>query len=135
VSFQIAVNDHFPGALDQRELVSTTSIALQRAGFTTDNTLMAVARCRDEVAGGLTREIERVWGSAFELASLSGMLSGGTSAITAALAHRPRDRDQSYFVLFAMAHVGFDEDGVVGRMRRPGIDQPVPTCGSLDAAS
>jgi hypothetical protein len=134
MSFQLAVNEHFPGALDQREYLSITSFALQRAGFTSDNTLVAVSRCRDEVAGTLTRQLEKVWGPVFELAGLSGMVSAGTSGLSAALAHRRQQKDQSFFVVYAMSHVGIDEDGTVGQLRRPELDQPVPTCGSLTAA-
>lgn len=125
----------FPTTMDEARYVAVAGDALRRAGFTADNTLMAVSVCRDELARSLVSRLEGEWGSVFDLSGLAGLPSGGATAVSAALGHLPTSEGRSNFVLFGLSHVGLDSDGTVGRVLRPGTDHCGPTCGSLAAAS
>lgn len=131
MSFHLAVRHRYPGVIRQREFVSVATSALLKAGFRPDNTLVAVSHCRDEITSSFRSAIEAQWGPVFELAGLAGLISAGPTGMAAALSHRPTMSDRSAFVVFAFSHVGFDEDGVVGKVSRPGIAEAVTTCGSL----
>ncbi len=131
MSFQVTIRRRYPGAVRQREYVSLATSALHEAGFGRENTLVAVSHCRDELTSSVRSDIEASWGSAFELSGLAGLLSAGTTGMSAALSHLPNLGDQAGFVVFAFAHVGIDGDGTIGSLRRPGMDQPTSTCGSL----
>ena len=130
MSFLLTIRHRFPGALQQREYYSLCSAALHRVGFLTENTLVAVSRCRDEITSSLTRLIENDWGPTFELASLAGLFSAGPFGLQAALTHIPELGGRAHFVLFAMTHVGIDDDGAIGLLRRDRRSDQLPTCGS-----
>lgn len=131
MSFHLTLRRRFPGAISQREYVSLATASLRQAGMVAENTLVAVSHCRDEITGSVRTSLEASWGPVFELSGLAGMLSAGTSGVAAAMSHAPRAGAGSNFVLFAFAHVGIDDDGAIGLVRRRGLERPVPTCGSL----
>lgn len=131
MSFHLTVRRRYPGAVRQREYVSLATSALQQAGFRAENTLVAVSHCRDELTSSVRADIETSWGPAFELSGLAGLISAGTTGMSAALSHLPDLGEQAGFVVFAFAHVGIDDGGRIGSLRRPGMDRPTATCGSL----
>jgi hypothetical protein len=123
--------DRFAGPIDEADYVAAVTDTLHREGFTAGNTLVAASVCRDELARSLVRRLEDEWGPVFDLSGLAGLPSGGVSALAAAVGHRPRVGDRSRFVLVGMSHVGVDDDGTIGRVRRPGMDRATSNCGSL----
>ena len=129
------ITARFPGAIDEARFVAEASVALHQVGFDASNTLVAVSVCRDELSRSLVGRLEGLWGPVFDLSGLAGLPSGGVSSVAAALSHRPMADGRSNFVVFALSHVGVDDDGVVGRVRRPGMAQPTATCGSLSGVA
>lgn len=119
-----------PGILPADEYVSRTSSAARAAGFAPGETLPLVATCRDELMIGFTELVDRTWGPHFAIGSLGGLVLAGVSGIAAAVGHAP-NRGQRHFVLYCMPHIGIDEDGVVGMVRRPGQQGESAACGAL----
>jgi hypothetical protein len=132
-TFAAALDWHFPGAIAEPDFVSRTADSLKDSGFTRQNTLAAVAVCRDEIARPLFVDVEDRWGPAFSLTSLAGMLTAGTTGINAALSHAPSDEGRKHIVVYAMPHIAIDGDGTIGLVHRPGLSEPSTACGSLTA--
>ncbi len=123
----------FPEAIERETFVARSSAALAVHGFVPGTTLAMIGVCRDELTFPLVRALEGVWGPAFDLSSLAGMLFLGRTGIAAARHHAPSADGRQRFVAFVFSHIGIDEEGVVGRCRRPGQAEPSPACGALDA--
>ncbi|MBN2799028.1 MAG: hypothetical protein JXX28_07760 [Deltaproteobacteria bacterium] len=104
--------------------------ALAAEGFAPENTLAGVAVCRDELTRPFVAMVREVWGEAFELGSLGGLVFAGKAGIAAMLAHTPvRRRRRAVF--FGLSHVGIDVDGEVGRVHRDGHPEASYACGAL----
>jgi hypothetical protein len=132
-TFAATIAQHFPGAISESDFVSHTVQVLGDEGFTRENTLAAVAVCRDEIARPLFVDVEDRWGPAFNLVSLAGMLTAGQTGIDAALSHAPTHGGLKHIVVYAMPHIAIDGDGTIGRVHRPGLSEPSTACGSLTA--
>ena len=131
--FATTLEHHFPGSMPEAEFVANTAELLVRQGFTVDNTLAAVAVCRDEIARTLFTDVEERWGPTFSLASLAGMATAGRTGLSAALSHAPTDNGPKHLVVYAMPHIAIDRDGTIGQVRRLGVSEPSSACGSLAA--
>jgi hypothetical protein len=119
-----------PGILPAEEYVSRTTSAARAAGFLIGETLPLVATCRDELMIGFTQMVDRTWGPHFAIGALGGLVLAGVSGIAAAVGHAP-NRGPRHFVLYCMPHIGIDENGVVGVVRRPGQRAESAACGAL----
>lgn len=131
--FSQALQRHFPGAVLEGEFIAETALRLTGEGFSNANTLACVALCRDEITSPLFSDVERVWGPAFSFASLAGMMTAGRTGFAAAIQHAPTENGRWHFVVYAMAHIAIDADGTVGRVERPGVQEPSSACGALVA--
>ncbi len=131
--FVEALDQHFPGAVLEGEFVAETAVRLGEEGFSNTNTLACVALCRDEMTRPLFADVEQVWGSAFSLAGLAGMVTAGRTGLAAAIHHAPVEDGRRRFVIYAMAHIAIDADGTIGRGDRPGLPEPSSACGALVA--
>lgn len=131
--FVEALNRHFPGSSLEVEFVAATARRLGGEGFSKDNTIACVVLCRDEISRPLFTGVERVWGSAFSLAGLAGLVTAGRTGLAAAIHHSPVEGGRRRFVIYAMAHIAIDADGTIGRVERPGIPEPSSACGALVA--
>lgn len=131
--FSQALQRHFPGAVLEGAFVAETALRLTGEGFSNANTLACVALCRDEITSPLFSDVERVWGPAFSFASLAGMMTAGRTGFAAAIQHAPTENGRWHFVVYAMAHIAIDADGTVGRVDRPGVQEPSSACGALVA--
>lgn len=131
--FSQTIDRHFPGAISEPDFVSETATLLQARNFSQDNTIACVALCRDEIASPLFTEVERMWGSAFSLAGLAGMVTAGRTGLSAAIHHAPIEDGRRRFVIYAMAHIAIDTDGTIGRLTRSGISEQSSACGALVA--
>ncbi len=132
-AFAGALERHFPGSIPEADYVARTAHLLQGEGFTSKNTLAAVAVCRDEIARSLFVDVEERWGPTFSLASLAGMVTAGRTGIAAALSHAPMHGDLKRIVVYAMPHIAIDAVGTIGQVQRPGLPEPSKACGSLVA--
>jgi len=131
--FTATLEQHFPGSIPEADFVSRTAQLLESEGFTRENTIAAVAVCRDEIARPLFVDVEQRWGPTFSLASLAGMATAGRTGLSAALSHAPTDNGRKHLVVYAMPHIAIDRDGAIGQVRRLGVSEPSSACGSLAA--
>lgn len=127
------VTDHFPGALPLEDFAVRLRTVLEPHGFAPGRALLMVGVCRDELCFPLLERLQDDWGSAFQLGSLGGLLLLGRTGLAAAQNHAPEDAGPRRYVVVALAHVGVDDDGEVGRVRRLGQAAPSATCGALMA--
>jgi hypothetical protein len=132
-TFAATLDRHFPDSIPEADFVSRTAQLLEGEGFTRENTLATVAVCRDEITRPIFADVESRWGHAFNLASLAGMMTAGTTGINAALSHTPTEDGLKRLVVYAMPHIAIDDDGTIGRVHRPGLPEPSNACGALVA--
>jgi len=131
--FVEALDRYFPGAVLEEEFIAGTARRLGEEGFSKSNTIASVALCRDEITRPLFADVERVWGPAFSLAGLAGMVTAGRTGLAAAIHHAPVEDGRRHFVIYAMAHIAIAANGTIGQVERPGIPGPSSACGALVA--
>jgi Limiting CO2-inducible proteins B/C beta carbonyic anhydrases len=128
------IRDEFPGAVPAKDFVARWRALCFAAGFTADTALLAVGTCRDEVCFPFVAQLEGVWGPAFQLGSLGGLLTVGRTGIAAVASHAPLEPGQPVrYVLVAAAHIGVDGSGTFGYLRREHQEVSSRTCGALMA--
>lgn len=130
--FDSMVKSIFPGAINNVELESAVVNILAEKGYTSQNTLLATSLCCDELARRLEDDFVRVYGNNFNLGGLSGFPFAGNTGFGAMAAHIP---DDGYCLVVYGPHVGVTQDGIVGKVERPGIELIDTCCGSAVAAS
>ena len=130
--FDAIVQKHFPGALDNRALVTKVVEALDSKGYTGANTLLATSLCCDELARQLEGDFNGIYGNNFNLGGLAGFPFAGNTGFGAMAAHIP---DDGYCLIAYGPHVGITADGTVGKVERSGISLVDTCCGSAVAAS
>eukprot|EP00026_Physarum_polycephalum_P011689 Phypoly_transcript_11930.p1 GENE.Phypoly_transcript_11930~~Phypoly_transcript_11930.p1 ORF type:complete len:334 (+),score=73.14 Phypoly_transcript_11930:115-1116(+) len=149
-TWEVAIQDHFPGSIREETYVKQTYKALNDLGFYNYNTLSCVSLCRDEMCSPFLEEIDTLWKSPFMnikddvgkaetlythsfcLSSLAGMLFLGVTGMKAAVSHAPiDDNGRQKFVFFAFPHIGISEKGVLGEVDRPGHEHPSSACGAI----
>jgi len=126
--------------LPEQQFVEATFNQLTPLGFSKANTIPCVGLCRDELTSPLLDIIDRTWRESdiisksctFIMSSLAGMLFLGDTGITAAIDHAPRDENGiERFVFYSFPHIGFNEKGEVGKLKRYGIPDDSSCCGAL----
>jgi hypothetical protein len=133
VRFEERAVEIFPEAVERETFVARSAAALAVHGFVPGSVLAMIGVCRDELTFPLVDRLQAVWGSAFDLSSLAGMLFLGRTGIAAARDHAPSADGRQRFVAFVFSHIGIDEDAIVGQCRRPGQAEPSAACGALEA--
>jgi hypothetical protein len=132
MSFEDVVQQHFPGSLPEKHFVRRAAVTLiQQHGFTPANTLACVGVCRDELCRSLFDDVEKMWGEAFDVSSLAGILTLGRTGFAAAQAHAPLVQGRSRYVFFLFSHIGISAAGDLGVAMRPGRQEPSAACGAL----
>ena len=128
------IRDEFPGALPAADFVEAWRRQCFGAGFDASTALLAVGVCRDEVCFPFVAQLEALWGPAFQLGSLGGLLTVGRTGIAAVASHAPREPGEPVrYVVVAAAHIGVDEAGTFGYLRREHQEVSSRTCGALMA--
>jgi hypothetical protein len=126
------IRDEFPGAVPAVDFIDSWRVACLGAGFDADTALLAVGVCRDEVCFPFVAQLEAVWGPAFQLGSLGGLLTIGRTGMAAMASHAPREQDApARYVIVAAAHIGVDGAGTFGYLRREHQEVSSRTCGAL----
>jgi hypothetical protein len=124
--------EHFPGALREPEFVERTSrLLMDQRGFRADNTLACVGVCRDELSATLPQAVQAVWGHAFNLSALAGLLFAGLTGFGAARSHAPIEDGCERYVFFLAAHIGIGAGGELGACDRIGRPGKSHACGAL----
>lgn len=128
------VHSGFPGAVPAEAFVSAWTARCAEHGFAADNSLPLVGVCRDEVCFPFVAKLEQVWGPAFHMDSLGGLVTIGRTGISAAGHHAPEDPGQPRrYVVVAAAHIGMEGTGDFGYLRRSHQASASRTCGALMA--
>lgn len=131
----------FSTQIPEASFVDQTYATLNRLGFTPGNSIPCVALCRDELTVPLLNLINRAWGSepdncqAFIMHSLAGMLLLGKTGMKAATSHAPHDEKDGRmrYIFYCFAHIGLNDQGVHGLVRRHGMRNDSKACGALAA--
>jgi hypothetical protein len=126
-----AIKLAYPGALDNKTLVTRMTSALEKFGYTKKNTLVATSLCCDEVNRELEKEIGKVYGDNFSMGGLAGFPFCGKTSFGAMAHHIPEDG--SCVVVYG-PHVGIDSEGNIGKVNRRGRKGSGACCGSATAA-
>jgi hypothetical protein len=128
------IRDEFPGAVPALDFVARWRERCFTAGFDADTSLLAVGVCRDEVCFPFVAQLEAVWGPAFQLGSLGGLLTVGRTGIAAVASHAPGEPGEpARYVIVAAAHIGVDDSGTFGYLRREHQEASTRACGALMA--
>lgn len=126
------IRDEFPGAVPASDFVDSWREQCVAAGFDADTALLAVGTCRDEVCFPFVAQLEAVWGPAFQLGSLGGLLTIGRTGIGAFASHAPSQPGEPVrYVVVVAAHIGVDAAGTFGYLRREHQEASSRTCGAL----
>lgn len=131
--FATACATHFPGTRPADDYVAATVAAARAHGFRRDNSLACIGLCRDEMSRPLRHALQDVWGEAFDLGGLGGMLFLGRTGFRAAHGHAPIEGGRERYVYYAMPHIALGAQGEIGVCRRPGRTEPSKACGALEA--
>jgi len=126
------VQKNFPGAIDNKELVTNVVNQLSTIGYTPANTLLATSLCCDELARQLEDDFTGVYGSNFNLGGLAGFPFAGDTGFWNMATHIP---DDGYCLIVYGPHVGLAADGTVGKVERAGVELIDTCCASAIAAS
>ena len=112
--FDQLVQEHFPNALSNEELVTRVVTKLSSMGYTGANTLLATSLCCDELARQLEDDLTGIYGNNFNLGGLvAGFPFAGNTGFGAMAAHIP---DDGYCLIAYGPHVGLAADGTVGKV-------------------
>ena len=126
------VQKHFPGALAVDDFLARTEVALASYGFRGDNSLALTNVCRDESTGILKSKIDEIYGQAFNINGLGGVVTCGVTGIGAGISHAPIDAaGRERYVFFAFPHAAVDGEGNVSSIYRPGRGEESKACGAL----
>ncbi|CAI5961167.1 unnamed protein product [Closterium sp. NIES-64] len=129
-----AIQENFSGAVEEAEFIDTVAEKLREHGFNRDNSIALVSTCRDEASRFFDALIDKHFGLVFSLAGLAGVPPGGVLAVKAGTSHSPQDENgRERYVFFGFTHIGVDERGTVGKMRRGGRANVSGACGALAA--
>ena len=127
------LEQHFSGSCSEITFVARSFDLLSELGFSRENCIACVGRCRDELTRSLLHTIQTAWGSAFDLASLGGLFFAGTTGLGAAIHHAPTHFGRPRYLFFAFAHIGINDQGEFGRITRTGQAHESSACGALVA--
>lgn len=131
MSFNKRLKTVFPGAMPEDTFVKKTFAAVNRQGFHAENTIACAGVCRDEISQSLVENIKNVWGAAFSLSGLGGMLFPGKTGFTAAEHHSPDTDGKERYVFYALPHIAIDKNGSIGICNREGRKGKSHACGAL----
>jgi hypothetical protein len=128
------VRGGFPGAVRATDLVDRLADRCTELGFLASSSLLIVGVCRDELCFPFVARLEDTWGPAFHVGSLGGLVTIGRTGISAAFGHAPEDpgAPRRYLVV-AGPHMGMDETGEFGTLRREHQAADSRACGALMA--
>jgi hypothetical protein len=128
-----AVTKHFPNAIGMDDFLFRTEVMLRRFGFTADNSIALTSLCRDEITFPLKTAIHDIFGYSLDVDGLGGVVTAGTTGLSAGFSHAPTDfaTGRERYVLFALPHIAIDSEGKVGSVIRTGRTTQSCACGAL----
>jgi len=128
------IEKHFPQTTLLESFIDETYKSLQQHGFSAQNAIIGLIKCRDEICFPLEEMIRKTWGKdgsmIFDFSSLAGMVTAGKTGFMAAEHHSPIEKGREHYVFFAMPHIAITKAGV-GKIGRRGRDGLSGACGAL----
>lgn len=133
MTFQQILSEHFPNTMPEADFVRHTYHLLLKYGFDKGNTLVCVGLCHDEVTHSLRKEIRKMWGDVFNLASVAGLFfvsQRRCSTINQAIA---LPEEGTRYILYTMPHITIGVNGEISLCQRPSLAGASSACGALVA--
>ena len=135
---EVSTDLYFPGNIGSGRMDHLLDRTLKKRGFTAQNTLFATSVCPDEVnskIGELADLLTTRYGEGFALGGLGGIPFTGKAGFTAYSHHAPDNLPSGgkMFILFA-PHVGIQDDGTVGKLKRSSQKGVSTACGAAVGA-
>ena len=125
------LENHFPRAVPDTLFIKHMSDVLFKHGFTPQTSINLVSTCRDEICRPFTDQLDRLWGSSFNVSSLGGFCFCGRTGFKAAMAHAPVVDGIERYVIWVAPHIGLTLEGEFGKVYRPGRPAPSSACGAV----
>lgn len=123
-----AIENNYPEAITVPDLIKKINEIIREQGVDRDNVKPGKAHCRDDSVQELTEElIKNGYGTQFSFQSLTGLPVYGKTPFTAWYHHIP---DEGMGLIIYAPHSGFDDNGKIGYLKRPGIKKTAITCGA-----
>lgn len=121
------VAKHYPNAKTGEE-VTRTYLGFLKDEYKSDLTkmLFATSLCADDI--NVSTDFRRVLTRPFTLGGMGGLPFAGLTGIIAFAHHIPDGGDA---FIFYGPHIGITDEGVLGKMRRPGQHHLTNSCGAL----
>jgi hypothetical protein len=130
-SLSAALSLDHPNTFSLSAFAEWSREALAPHGFVPGNALALLGVCRDELMFATSRVVSQVWGAAFDVSSLAGMVFLGRSGMAAAAHHAPGLDGRRRYVVMVLPHIGVTADGTVGMVLREGQHHASTACGAL----
>jgi len=112
-------------------VVTDLTADLANYGFVPGDTIPMISVCRDEITRPLVDAFEVLWGNSFSLGSIAAMIFCGTTGFSAGMHHSPVVNGTDRFLFIVCPHIAISDQGVVGKVWRPGVPTISTACGSL----
>ena len=120
--------------MTETDFVQYTFEALFPQGFNSTNTVACVGICHDELTRSFRKATSKVWGEAYDLSSVAGVLFlGEQSQKSRDSFGNPIDPDQPHYVIYTMPHISINNNGEVSLCQRPNRTGSASACGALIA--
>ncbi|MCX7914531.1 MAG: hypothetical protein N2511_08105 [Thermodesulfovibrionales bacterium] len=132
MEFEVFIKRYFDSVLKESVYIEKTFKILNDKGFNPRNTIVSVCICRDEISQPLVTLVKERWGETFNLCSLAGLFSAGSTALKAAMHHSPIVDNKERYVFYALPHIAIDAKGEFGVCRRKGRFEDSNACGALN---
>ena len=126
MKFQSKVHHFYPDAVRGDILIKLVDLKLRDLGVKPENTLFGNSTCPDEL-NRIIESFSNYWGDNFVLGGLAGFPFTGKSGFSAYSDHVPDDGN--LFILYA-SHMGINDSGKIGKIRRSGMKNETNCCGS-----
>ena len=138
-SFDKSLKQYFPGSITSSETASRVALELFGRNYRSSNILIGSSLCSDEInytAESFITKLQKKLidpenGGVFEVGGLGGLPFVGKSGFGAFLSHCP---DQGKILLVFGPHIGVSESGVVGKVKRLGLERESGACGAAIGA-
>lgn len=121
------IQREFPGAVPACKTKEVVPEVLQRHGMLPDKTILCSSICSDEINREKSSWCHLTWGENFALGGIAGLPFAGKTGFKAFASHVP---DEGGLFLFVASHVGVNQDGAVGKVRRHGQCKDSSSCGA-----
>jgi len=138
-SFDEILKRHYPHAISQAEFREKIAHTLSHEyGLDIAKTLLTTSICADDVIAVREEEtplyhhkLKRDFLGPFSMGGLAGLPYSGLTGMKAVAHHIP---DGGSLLLAYGPHIGISDQGVLGKLRRPGQDHESAACGALTQA-